>query len=145
MYAGEAPLPISVVSRPEARMSLVDATIAELPASTPPIKIATAPPRARRKLESADPPVKAGVLMPLGAAAEELARSIRTLERDVAAIVAQFDQSGGVRALDAVLARLRQASAGNPASLVDVLPDVCRFLEMERALIELLRSERTVR
>jgi predicted component of type VI protein secretion system len=145
MYAGEARLPISVASRSDARTSLVDATIAELPASTPPIKIATTPPRARRKVEAADPPVKAGVLMPLGAAAEELARSLRTLERDVAAVVAQFDQSGGVRALDAVLARLRQASAGNPASLVEVLPDVCRFLEIERALIEVLRPEGTVR
>jgi hypothetical protein len=59
--------------------------------------------------------------------------------------VAQFDQSGGVRALDALQARLREAGAGNPASLVEVLPDVCRFLEMERALIELLRPERSVR
>ena len=145
MYAGEARLPIGVASRSDARTSLVDATLAELPASTPPIKIATTPARARRKLEAADPPVKAGVLMPLGAAAEELARSIRALERDVAAVLAQFDQSGGVRALDALLTRLRQASAGNPASLVEVLPDACRFLDIERALIELLRSEHTVR
>ena len=145
MYAGDPSSPIGVASRPDARTSLVDATIAELQAGTPPMKIATAAPRVRRKLDAAAPLAKPGVLIPLGATAEELASSIRTLERDVAAIVAQFDQSGGVRALDALVARLRQARVGNPASLVEVLPDVCRFLEIERALIEVLRPEGTVR
>ena len=160
MYVGDPPPPIIVASQADARVSLVDATIAELQASTPAVKIAAPAPRARRKVDAATPRlsqaddvevqpasealVKPAGLIPLGAAAEELARSIRTLERELAVILAQFEQNGGARALDALLGRLRRAHALDADSIAELVPGVCRFLEIERALIELLRSERPV-
>jgi predicted component of type VI protein secretion system len=105
MYVGEPVPPVIATSRLDSRVSLVDATVSEVPASPPAPTPATPAPRARRRPENAaarvtQPPVgglqpatPSGVngcqLSPFEDSVHELTASIRQLERDIAVIVAQ--------------------------------------------------------
>lgn len=134
LYTEPPPVVVPIAPRIESNVSLVDPTVSEVPPSWP---------TAYTPVEAVPPlamPTSSGSprLASLAQSSEQSASSMRRLQRDVDAVLASFDQHGGARALQAMLQQMR---SGPVSALNERLPAIVRFLEVELALVSLLRTE----